>query len=118
MLPRRRPSRRDGAILPEERSAPSRQRGQVDSLENLCPAEQLDTFVDPRTKRTVRLKLCRQLVGGAVIRIEDRTTRPLGGAGHPQPPNDHLAALRLPPVRILDPHNPAADQISAVVEVK
>src|SRR5580658_6595593 len=71
MSPRRRPSRRDGVILPEEPSAPAGERAQVDPLENLRPPEQLDTFVDSRTKRTIGLKVCHQLVCGAVIRIED-----------------------------------------------
>jgi hypothetical protein len=65
------PSRQHQAIGHEEQSTPPRERAQVDTHENLRPSEQLDTFADSRTERTIRLKLCRQSIGDAVIRIED-----------------------------------------------
>jgi hypothetical protein len=55
----------------KEQSAPPRERDQVDARENLRLPDQLDTFVDSRTERTIRLKFGRQLICGAVIRIED-----------------------------------------------
>jgi hypothetical protein len=64
-------SRQHQAIGHEEQSTPPRERDQVDARENLRPSEQLDTFVDSRAERTIRLKLCRQSICGAVIRIED-----------------------------------------------
>jgi hypothetical protein len=65
------PSRQHQAIGHEEQTTPPRERAQVDARENLRPSEQLDTFVDSRAERTIRLKFCRESKCGVVIRIED-----------------------------------------------
>jgi hypothetical protein len=65
------PSRQHQAVGHAEQSTPPRERAQVDARENLRPSEQLDTFVDSRAERTIRLKFCRQSICGVVIRIQD-----------------------------------------------